>query len=1387
MADTLLNAELLAACSALGYSDGAKYYKEPDCLETIKDLIRYLRKDDESHVIRRALGDTKVVQTDLIPIVCDSSDDKELFEVTLRLLVNLTNPVLLLFREELPEDKVTRNQFLQLLSQQQIYKEAFADDKVWAVLVRYLGNLLMLEWENRLEDDKLVVERILILIRNVLTVPANPETEKRTDDDASIHDQILWALHLAGFEDILLYICSSENEQDLCMHALEIISLMLKEQDPTQLARAGLERSHSEKEKDEKELMDIRKREIAEKQAKLKKFVGARHSRFGGSFCVKNMKGISDRELITHQPLKDLKSLNFDHCKEPKKTPKHRMPLKDQGCTRRSTLAIRLFLQELCFEFLKGAYNSIMYIVKDNLNRARAQEHDETYYLWAMKFFMEFNRQYKFQVELVSETISVQAFHYIQTQLEHYYEMMTTDKKKIPHWSRRMHKALRAYQELLLNLASMDKSENESVRESSRILKSKVFYVIEYRELVLILLQNYDELKMSNSYLKDLVETSHIFLKLLEQMCGKHRHLMVQKKSVKKKKKQKPKASEQGRGQITEEQLREQWDEMAEEMGVILQGGVELPDTIPFDAASELRDDEQKEASMRKINALLRKKELKEGISLLRSSREVWPEGDIFGAQDIDPTQEFLALEEIFMANLNPEEPKEPTEIIKSDEEEEEDEEEQTMEYVREQEFNFQEFVRRFANTRVMQSFYKLFRNFNNNSDYTNHCILKMYHRIGWDCKLPAMFFQASIFRIFQMAMEDPRSKSNGTIKEINKFARFILRKFFEVTETNKKVFVELLFWKTNKEALEIECGYGTSESTTRVKGAWNEEEEDELQRLYEEFKDTCPEGKDTKDAVDMIVQNLINQNRTRRMVIKKLKDLGLVTNIKELSRKPIKVRAPKTWTEEEEGELKMLFEEYKESMDPITMIMDNMIIQRPKHRVVEKILELGLVADKKELRKKRIKKNEKTKKSKKADIGFQFLMANQNSDDEGKVEESVDSLNSASDSSNSDGDENEIPQTQVYVPPVSTPGLITAALNQVIKNGMRESVQWISGILKEIADDREEDGDFEPIPLLAVTEESTAAMEDEAFQQLLKMIGIHPPVGHQEMFWRVPSRLTVEGLRKRVLYLKSGLEGQNLQDGNPDEPLEAPDVQKKSKKESSKNNTKVTRMRKRHYSNDKDNENKENKQMQDENKMSKPKANKPGKKRSKPEDSSDEDVPLSSIQSSGSGNHVVSEGDDVETMSVKKVGWKRTISDSEDDEPKASKKRAPSYKKAEGSVKKRKSKASGKQSAEEIQIDKEAQNFVGEMKHMTEEPLGDTQDLRLHLDTETQMLYGKTWGIKGNQTSYRSRIIDYDSDEDDIPLISQQAPKTIILEDSDNDSRKTVRKRIATIESDSD
>lgn len=133
----MMNCELLATCSALGFLEGDVYHKEPDCLgnaltfnpnyftagisgkclmhfvfcvkcilsvinkndlvtfmvvnylfviESVKDLIRYLRHEDDTRDIRQQLGAGQILQNDLLPIITQHTQDKPLFDACIRCL-----------------------------------------------------------------------------------------------------------------------------------------------------------------------------------------------------------------------------------------------------------------------------------------------------------------------------------------------------------------------------------------------------------------------------------------------------------------------------------------------------------------------------------------------------------------------------------------------------------------------------------------------------------------------------------------------------------------------------------------------------------------------------------------------------------------------------------------------------------------------------------------------------------------------------------------------------------------------------------------------------------------------------------------------------------------------------------------------------------------------------------------------------------------------------------------------------------------------------------------------------------------------------------------------------------------------------------------------------
>ncbi|CAK1598882.1 unnamed protein product [Parnassius mnemosyne] len=1120
---SLLSAELSATCNALGTFNKktGKYMIDEFTLNTVKDLIRYLRRDGEDHEIRRHFGQTKVLQTDLLPMIIDHWENTELFDVTLRLIVNLTNPALLLYREEVPIERTARHNYLQILSHLQYYKEeAFTKVETWQVFAKKLAKILEIDWTERDEDTGLIIERILILIRNVLHVPADLDKERRPENDASVHDQVLWALNQSGILDIILYM-SSENEKQYFMHIIEIISHLLREQNPTSLAHAALQRSIDEKLRDEQELLTIRMTETKERLNKIKQYSASRHSRFGGTYVVQNMKSISDNELICLKPLNKISNLDFSGSKKSKFVkPKNRRPVESGVLERRSAFAVRLFLKEFCIEFLNSSYNSLMHYVKDVLVRSKGQQNDESYYLWSLKFFMEFNRGYNFQVGLVSETMSVPMFHYVQQQMEKYYDMIKVEKKKYSTWVRRLHLALRAYKELLYTLLAMDKSTDPTVKESAKVLKSNIFYVLEYREFILTTFLNYDDNKMPRSYLVDLMETVHLFLKMLEYYCKKT-GLVVQKKVRKKSKAKRPKKRPQKTKSVPVEIPA--WEELRPQVACVLSAGLEQYPP-PFDAASEVPIDQQKEDCMKKIQKLMRESQFEDAVGTFRAAREVWPEEGIFGVIGIAEDEELDMLQTIYSTDLGVEindvvENEDESQDDLDNEEEDEEEAEHTTAVV-ETDFDFKDFVQRFCHPRVVSACVSLLERYERNSAHINHCILKMLHRIAWDCSRPSMMFQATLFLTFQRILHNPMPH----FKELEKFALFIFRKFAQIASKNPKVFIELLFWKSSKDSIEIEHGYDlySDQKDKLGKGVWTEEQEEELRKLFMENQ-TNPTTE--KDVIDWILENLIDQTRTRRGVIKKLKELGLIFKAptKRSNKERLKERVPKEFSEEEDALLTDLWKQYGDSPDPLGLIIPRMPRKRPRRSYVERLLELDLIQDKKQCRKR------KQKQTKSKGTG----------DDKDTSDDGTSSDSESSDQSDSDSNvkvrsplkikkpvkkaEKKKPEARANKRPTKNFELsankIAALLVQSVDSGFAEALRWLAENLEEVALDQEAEG-YDPTaegtPLVPIGDDSVQAMENELFQKVLKGVGILPPADEQETYWRIPSQLHHETLRKR-------------------------------------------------------------------------------------------------------------------------------------------------------------------------------------------------------------------------------------------------------------------------------
>merc|ERR1719400_397597 len=163
--------------------------------------------------------------------------------------------------------------------------------------------------------------------------------------------------------------------------------------------------------------------------------------------------------------------------------------------------------------------------------------------------------------------------------------------------------------------------------------------------------------------------------------------MIVSKKKVMKKSTGKKKGA-QG-GDVGEaggrEKLEDMWENVSCRISAILQGHLDspLPEVVPFDAASDVPIEEQKVDCMRRIQGVLKTGKCEEAVALIRAAREVWTEGEAFGAADAETEDEFMTLREILFADLGGElvdeqeqEGEDHGEVGEEEVDEEEDEEE---------------------------------------------------------------------------------------------------------------------------------------------------------------------------------------------------------------------------------------------------------------------------------------------------------------------------------------------------------------------------------------------------------------------------------------------------------------------------------------------------------------------------------------------------------------------------------------------------------------------------------------------------------------------------------------------------------------------------------------
>lgn len=123
---------------------------------------------------------------------------------------------------------------------------------------------------------------------------------------------------------------------------------------------------------------------------------------------------------------------------------------------------------------------------------------------------------------------------------------------------------------------------------------------------------------------------------------------------------------------------------------------------------------------------------------------------------------------------------------------------------------------------------------------------------------------------------------------------------------------------------------------------AWSEEDEEELRQLFMKNQES-PES--DQDVIDWIVENLKDRSRTRRGVIKKLKELGLI--FKAPTKKSNKEAQSKNlFMPEEDKKLEELYDEHRFDKHCLAKIMEVFKGKRSKKAIVNRMIQLHIIAE---------------------------------------------------------------------------------------------------------------------------------------------------------------------------------------------------------------------------------------------------------------------------------------------------------------------------------------------------------------------------------------------------------------------------------------------------------
>ncbi|KAF5798186.1 hypothetical protein HanRHA438_Chr07g0300331 [Helianthus annuus] len=946
----------------IGYTPG-EY-----CLDNLKDLLRFLRRDDpETREVFKQVCKWNIVGKDILQIIQYCQNDTSLVLNAVKVLVFLTMPVD-------PTSKDIPQQIEYLWGLKSLITSSHAIPVIVTLLESPLEHL---EGDLFTDDDWKLVQLVVTLFRNILAVQ-DITSQQRAAGLASefilLRDRFLELLFEENVMDLILVLTQHVGGSSCIFRQdnlllLETFYYIYKGQVPELIARAHLDANVEVVGEAEATATDLKSIMEEEKAKRRQTMHLVARSKFSGSFTRVTMDG--SKVLVKGNPCSDSHDSLLKGHKNPHASSKKtvwesgRMPTTNKNIVR--------LLYDYTDQFLLGGYNVLMRSVREDIEKEHhgIENNDVVIFFQVAEFVMSFqnhkllsskpdvnasksesSRNHDADSTLfkgnicgsISETMNESMFLLVISKWRSAFEgLKETNNYSFLSAAGSLTKTMIHMLDLVLKLSPEDSKEPQT----ARVLLYKLFYDQTDQGMthfLFSLIKAFNAHKQPKSDLADLVETIHIVIRLMENLQSRGT-LRVAKKARRKRKKKSVTTSKDANNA---DQVTVQKDDSvsgAEKTENVSTSIKEMPQGSSADKNGE-------------NDVVYGDDGVVHGDDGVIPEKSDQPDAANLEAQDTEHNmQQMENKSENTNATANDNDNDDSMSDASSDDEQQES--------TNEVDFKASSLVSSLANSTIIQNLCWLLKFYKSNSARTNHYIISALRRVCEDLELSPMLYQLSLLIIFHTILEEQKLSPCKEYDNIISFLTSLVRGMLKKMKSYPLLFVEVLFWKTRKECHYINCdsmikdlgkmrnGYrkkgddpphaDLGEAGTSGRSGWVRKSiadalgDDEADVVVPVWRDD-DQSEDNSDEAQMqrTLKRGINEGND---TVEELNNEHPVQKNHERARKRLK---PLVLDDALEQKLKDLYEKYKEFPDCSQRIVGELNMEVSPAQVSSKLKEMG-------------------------------------------------------------------------------------------------------------------------------------------------------------------------------------------------------------------------------------------------------------------------------------------------------------------------------------------------------------------------------------------------------------------------------------------------------------